>query len=642
MSIFETASKVVTYFSADVSDMKKGLKELQGEERKLREEQIKAAEDRNKGLESWVDGMGKANQALELVGKAVGFAQSAWKSYADNLRLTTAAGKTNIDDLRKASLGLRTENELLAFAAKAQHGVIKASAADMETAQRAMVALTRAGFDQDEVYQKITNSMVKAKAEGLDDFGLAIKQGKTDAETYANVMAALAEKAAGVKDGSLTGAEGVEAMGVRMHDSMEKMKQAIGRLVVALEPLLTALSKAVAFVADMAQQEMDMREKGGAAGYMVDLQMTARGMVRDPDDPRFWISKEEANGKLALRSYTNAGDVGAYRGRQAIAGFTRAGSTDSFTTGLPKLLDLLGSMPSIDPWTKQSLEQDIDRMLGKLKGGGKGDGVSFAQIGARGFDGSASANTSWLDALVKAKGGFSISPTPGASGIEQFDVSGLADEQQRAFIEEQTRGSRYEQYLKNGGGREQNESILAKTFGPIEDFQLYAKGFDMLTGAVTTSMDAWIDGSMSAGAALKKFFADALKGLANQMAVEALKHGAYALGSLAFGDIRGAGQHAAAAAAFGVGAAAAAVAAKEMGGSAAPKPAGGAGAGASGGGASGGGASTGGGNGNGKPGTTTIIYAYGDPFANDSARARSREAERMVRKVTGGNAGQDS
>src|SRR5438046_6662264 len=114
--------------------------------------------------------------------------------------------------------------------------------------------------------------MVKAKAEGLDDFGIAVRQGKTDAETYTNVMAALAKKAGDVKDGSLTGAEGVEAMGVRMHDSIEKMKQAVGRLVVALEPLLTGLAKAVELIADLAQGHMDVSEHGGVAGYIRDAQ----------------------------------------------------------------------------------------------------------------------------------------------------------------------------------------------------------------------------------------------------------------------------------------------------------------------------------------------------------------------------------
>jgi hypothetical protein len=49
------------------------------------------------------------------------------------------------------------------------------------------------------------------------------------------------------------------------------------------------------------------------------------------------------------------------------------------------------------------------------------------------------------------------------------------------------------------------------------------------------------------------------------MAVESLKHAAYSIGSLAFGDVRGAGQHALAAGAFGAASAAAAIGANKLG-----------------------------------------------------------------------------
>jgi hypothetical protein len=151
-------------------------------------------------------------------------------------------------------------------------------------------------------------------------------------------------------------------------------------------------------------------------------------------------------------------------------------------------------------------------------------------------------------------------------------------------------------------------------------------------------MDAWISGSMSAGQAFKKFIGDALKGLASQLAVEALKHGAYALGSLAFGDVSGAGRHAAAAAAFGAGAAAAAIAAKSMGGGGASASAGGgSSSGASGSNARGGGtASTGnGGSGDGGGGRSNTIIVYGDSFSNDSPRMRQVHAEQLVKKAMG-------
>lgn len=192
----------------------------------------------------------------------------------------------------------------------------------------------------------------------------------------------------------------------------------------------------------------------------------------------------------------------------------------------------------------------------------------------------------------------------------------------RLEAEANSRASRYAEFNK---GKE--TSFLEGTFGKIEEFNLYASAFETLNGAVGASLSAWIDGSMSAGQAFKKFIGEALKGLAVQMAMESLKHGAYALGSLAFGDIRGAAQHGQAALAFGTGAAIAAVAAKEMGGGStgtsasssarAPNVTGGSTAGTR---------------------DPERIIVYSDAFADDSARGKQLTARKMVERAYGNSA----
>jgi hypothetical protein len=176
----------------------------------------------------------------------------------------------------------------------------------------------------------------------------------------------------------------------------------------------------------------------------------------------------------------------------------------------------------------------------------------------------------YFDTIAQQGNGFQIN-----TGLrDQNDqISAAFDDLNRrnaALNEQGTRGSRF---AESSGRR--NDSYLATMFGPIEEFNAYATAFGTLTTATQTAMQAWISGSESLGAAIKKGLGAALGGLATSLAVESLKHGAYALGSLAFGDIRGAGQHGAAAAAFGAGAAAAAVAAKQLGGSGGSAPAGG-------------------------------------------------------------------
>lgn len=184
------------------------------------------------------------------------------------------------------------------------------------------------------------------------------------------------------------------------------------------------------------------------------------------------------------------------------------------------------------------------------------------------------------------------------------------------------KGGGYESRLADNKSAK-TESKLAEMFGPVDEISGYTLAFDALSGAVGSAMSAWIDGSMSAGQAFKSFIAEAVKGIAIQMAMESLKHGAYAIGYLATGDMRGAALHATSAAKFAVGAVAASVAARALGGG---------GSAGVGGGASGGGVSSGAG---GQQAGTTQVIAFGDSFADDSPRQRQLKAARTYAKIRG-------
>lgn len=206
-------------------------------------------------------------------------------------------------------------------------------------------------------------------------------------------------------------------------------------------------------------------------------------------------------------------------------------------------------------------------------------------------------------------------------GIQRNPLQDIANQYADNFAAE--RGSRESRYADFNNAKK--TSFLESTFGSIDEFNLYAQGFQMLTGAVGASLTAWIDGSMSAGQALKKFTGEALKGLAVQMSIEALKHGAYALGSLAFGDFRGAAQHGQAALAFGAGAAIAAVSAREFGSGAKAAPSAKA-------------PNVSGAAGGGGTRSPERIYVYGDSFAEDNPRSQQMKAEKIVRRVMGNSA----
>lgn len=197
---------------------------------------------------------------------------------------------------------------------------------------------------------------------------------------------------------------------------------------------------------------------------------------------------------------------------------------------------------------------------------------------------------------------------------------------QRAAFDAGSRGLMNPYAASGSGIRGAQESQLAQVFGPLSDFNAYATAFDTLSGAVGSALGAWIDGSMSAGKAFKAFIGEAVKGLAVQMTIEALKHGAYAIGSVAMGNFAGAALHGKAAAGFALGAGAAAVAAKGLIGGGSP---------ATGGGYAPSAPNTSIGSGGSGSAGHNITIVYGDSFAQNNPHEQQLQAERMVARGFG-------
>lgn len=224
------------------------------------------------------------------------------------------------------------------------------------------------------------------------------------------------------------------------------------------------------------------------------------------------------------------------------------------------------------------------------------------------------------------------------NAVNTFGLTGPVDSTLDAAIDKRLRelgkgfdlGSKglMDPYALQGSGiASAQESQLAKIFGPVSEFNIYTEAFSALSGAVGSALDAWITGSASAADAFKAFIGEAVKGIAIQMAMEALKHGAYAIGSLAMGNFAGAALHGKAAAGFAAGAIVAATAAKGLasGGSSGPvasasyspnAPSSYSGSSA-------------------QPASSPIIV-YGDSFAEDAPHERQLRAEKMIRRAMPG------
>lgn len=228
MSLDSLISKVLTVYSVDVGDAKAGLKDLQGEQRALQQAEIEAAEARNAQLDDWKEGLTKITVGLAAMGAAAAVVFESWKSYAENLRLETAAGRADIDQLSGAFDGLVSRHEMLQFAAKSLHGAVALNQDQMNTLASATVYFAREGLGStQEVMEKLEDAAVSLRTRGLKELGVEVQQGATQADTLRNIMDALNTK---MREGgpiAETEADRIERMAAGWADLKEKMAEGV-------------------------------------------------------------------------------------------------------------------------------------------------------------------------------------------------------------------------------------------------------------------------------------------------------------------------------------------------------------------------------------------------------------------------------
>lgn len=636
MSILDIAAKVITTYQADVSDMKAKLGQLTGAEKELAQQELAAAEARNKQSDAWLGKLNTIGGAYNTLKEVGHVAFEGLQEYAHRLDLEATAGSVSLDGLSRAANGLKGKMELLEHAALLNKSAFKLNQEQMETVERGMYALEERGHKSEEVWNAVSTALTKGTTKSLEALigpiqktsdafdvnGDVIQTYGARAKAVDAILKQLAHTALEVKDNQYDAGDAVQANAVKISDAMDTMKQALGKFVAALNPLIAGVAKVVEVAADIVdslahppgiaalssyQTWVDAAQRvegGGAALDRAALDKEVRDWQASHtldlyapgafDDPTYggtrtrgtWESEQlkfaRNNEKAAKRrelARERAKEVARIRKNR----IWRASTLDSQegTDKLVNQLELEDQDRTTEELTRFVLAQPLDSRIDSfLTGTGKpGDEQGF------------------MGGYLGVKG--------------DWRTSGYGKQQAQGY-------DKFNTAKKN--------SFLEETFGKLEDFSAYKIAFDSLSGATSAALGAWIDGSMSAGQAFKKFIAEALKGLASQMLIESLKHGAYALGSLAFGDVGGAAKHGVAALAFGAGAAAAAVAAKALGGSATPATSGprasapnvtGPAAAAA--------------------GPTGGIVVIGDSFADDTPRMKQLRAQRLIAMAIGSN-----
>jgi hypothetical protein len=679
MGVLDIHSNVLTTYKADVSDQIKGITKLKGEERKHHEERLSQLRATNDGLEAQITTIGKVGLAVGAAGAIAKLAWDGFQASVEHTKLTAASAGADIERLRAASLGLRKETELLADATLLKKGAFALSQQQMEDVERAVVALTRQFPATIDVHKKLFDAVTQLKTDGLqelgifvDKSGLSMDSASQRAEIFARVMEEVTEASKGVKDSQATAAEKIQATAVSMDDAMDSMKRSLGKLVEAMAPLLEALATSVSLVAQVASVATSLPSlkipgtdtKLGDVAALVQRRLPTLGNLYKDGK---WAYKNLFSEDTPLEAlHQNLPDVDLskigtddFRRTSSVQRDSNRWAGDlsmALAKGLDAMMKLPGAM-AVEAEREFNESQKFvlearDRELAAIE-----ERFERAEAFARSPEGQRLAAMRRIQVTmarsladlrqreatdkVVAELEAELAPKHGrdtAGSPLGFSTTALGEGQLQGILDKFYASGELER--RNAGAYRdfnaaRSQSLLEQMFGPIEEFDAYARGLQLVTGAAQAAFSAWIDGSASAGEAVKKFFAESLKGQASDLLGKAILHGVYAVGSLAFGDFRGAAQHGVAAAQAGAGAAAIGVLAKALHGG-------------------GGGGPTAGGGGGGSSARpvhswqdtrpqldqgTQRIYVVGDPNADDSPRRRQLSFKRMNNLVVGTSGG---
>jgi hypothetical protein len=562
MGIGDFTTKILSTYKADVSDHKAKLKDLQGEEKKLAQEQLNAAQARNKQWDDWQKGLAKIGVAIAGVSALYMIGRSGFREYAEDVKLRAAAAGVNIDRLKDATKGLVNTDNLLMLAAKLNRKELGITQGQMELAAKAALSLSRQGHDLETTLNDVTEALVKGQGRGLKQYGLRVEEMGSAAGNTSAILTALAEEAvkaeSSVVSGTQAQVEALQRLGIEWDNFTDDIKESIGSVVVEIAALARKAGRGAYGAA------------AGGGGFFGDLLGGVTGV------PLGAISGLKTPDQIDAEETARAANEAA----ESAAGAWVARFAESWNLGAIK---------------------EVEKAKKAKKAGRRGGGGS--RRGLEAFD------PSLID----------IDPTSVASIGELPELGGMT----------QLREFQAQQLLAKRGG--DPEGPLKNIFGSLEAMEAYTSAIGALSSAMGGAFSAWVDGSLSAGQAIKKFFGDAIKGIANEMFVRALSHGAAALGALATYNYPAAALHGKAAAAYAAGAIVAGGLARQMGGGGGPSGGGGPTASA-------GALSPSGGGGRGDQGGSNAVIVVGDSFSDDSPLMRSRRARRLFIKAgLGGN-----
>lgn len=573
-------SIVLTKYEADTKQMRSELKKLSGDEKKRHQAAIDQADKENEVLNGKLAMLAKVGVAVGAAVAAYKVLDASFETYAHNAKLNAATVGVDLEGLQKATNGLVDETRLLEFASKAMNGTFKLSQKEMESALRGTIALRNEGNELNKTLDNVEKALTEGTVEPLKELGHVIKGVEND--TREGLNAALGDlrdtaRNAG-PDLRLPGDE-MRKSQIAMADSVDNLENAFGKLAVSLAPVVSDVAELVSWLAQLIGHASDINSING------------RNVGTSKNDDQGWGWNRLKNNVVGM-------------GLSVPRALGIVGSDDNIPTAMldpTKFPDSIAGPSSgrHGPFrmvngrgVSYRIGRDGHRMEGDL--GGRDLAANMRSTYRKTARGGGKQGPT-LDELLEA----AMSSVTGG-----VDVVAPGSDQSLLFQKGSTQASAYgnleegsaalasfrEEFERMGAAKEavlgEKQNFYAAIFGTPEEISLMQANMEMLSSAFGTFTDAFgagieafLTGEKGIVDAMKDVLKQRLVMMASEMGVKAIQHGAMAVGSLAFGDVRGAAQHGQAAAMFAGGAILAGGAAKLAGAGSAPSTAGAAGVG---------------------------------------------------------------
>lgn len=256
----DVVSNILLNMRANTTQARLEVGKLAGAQKDAAKAVLKAQEEQNLSLQSQIVTWGKVAGAIGIAVGAYKVLSAAAKEYAKEERLRAATVGIDIDKIQKATMGLITSDEALAFAAKGVTGAFKLTQEQMELVAKFSVVLRNRGFELTEVQNALGEAFQKGSTRGLKEFGINISESAGTHAAFAAMMAEIAKQANAAGDALARPGDEMVQASTKWADAMDNIGDAAGKMAQSLAPAVNLMADFVTFLA-VGNEFEEMRTK---------------------------------------------------------------------------------------------------------------------------------------------------------------------------------------------------------------------------------------------------------------------------------------------------------------------------------------------------------------------------------------------